>query len=173
AYARNDAGWTRSDTPVVVWSPDSKKIATFRHDARGVGEMYYVNTTVGHPTLTRHKYPLPGDDRIFMIERVIVDVEQKKVIDLDVPPDPHRSSLCDHVVCGGSWVDVQWSPDSTGLGFLSTSREHQRGDLRIADAATGRVRNVLAERAETFFESGHGRVNWRYLQRTNEVLWFS
>ena len=40
AYATNDAGWTRSDTPVVVWSPDSKQIATFRHDSRGVGEMY-------------------------------------------------------------------------------------------------------------------------------------
>jgi hypothetical protein len=34
AYARNDAGWTRSVTPVVVWSPDSRKIATFRHDSR-------------------------------------------------------------------------------------------------------------------------------------------
>ena len=32
-YATNDAGWTRSDTPVVVWSPDSRKLATFRHDA--------------------------------------------------------------------------------------------------------------------------------------------
>ena len=37
--------------------------------------------------------------------------------------------------------------------------------MRVADAATGEVRNVLAERAETFFESGQGRVNWRYLPR--------
>ena len=82
AYATNDAGWTRSDTPVVVWSPDSKKIATFRHDSRGVGEMYFVNTVVGHPTLTAIKYPLPGDDKIFMIERVIIDVDQKKVVNV-------------------------------------------------------------------------------------------
>lgn len=173
AYARNDAGWTRSDTPVVVWSPDSKKIATFRHDARGVGDMYFVNTTVGHPRLTSIKYPLPGDDRIFMIERVVIDVDQKKVTTLDLPPDPHRSTLCDHVVCGGTWADVEWSPDSRELAFVSTSRDHKREDMRIADAATGRVRNVLAERTETFFESGQGRVNWRYLQKSNEVLWFS
>lgn len=173
AYARNDAGWTRSDTPVVVWSPDSKQIATFRHDSRDVGELHFVNTTVGHTTLTTIKVPLPGDDKIFMIERVIVDVDQKKVTKLDLPIDPHRSSLCDHIVCGGTWADVQWSPDSKEVAFLSTSRDHKREDLRIADAASGKVRDVLAERAETFFESGQGRVNWRYLQRSNEVLWFS
>jgi dipeptidyl aminopeptidase/acylaminoacyl peptidase len=173
AYATNDAGWTRSETPVVVWSPDSKKIATFRHDSRGVGEMYFVNTTVGHPTLTTLKYPLPGDEKIFMIERVVIDVDQKKVTRVDLPIDSHRSTLCDHVVCGGTWSDVQWSPDSKEVAFVSTSRDHKREDFRIADAGTGKVRNVLAERAETFFESGQGRVNWRYLQKSKEVLWFS
>ena len=29
--------------------------------------------------------------------------------------------------------------------------------------ATGAVRDVLEEKVETFFESGNGRVNWRYL----------
>jgi dipeptidyl aminopeptidase/acylaminoacyl peptidase len=172
-YATNDAGWTRSDRPVVVWSPDSKKIATFQHDSRGVGEMYYVNTVVGHPRLTVRKYPLPGDDKIFTIERVVIDVDTKTVTRVDLPADPHRSTLCDHVVCGGSWADVQWSPDSTEVAFVSTSRDHKRVDLRVADAATGKVRNILAERSETFFESGQGRVNWRYLPKSNEVLWFS
>ena len=173
AYATNDAGWARSDVPVVVWSPDSKRIATFRHDSREVGEMYYVNTVVGHPTLTRHKYPLPGDDKIFMIERAIVDVDSRKVVKLEMPIDPHRSTLCDHIVCGGSWVDVQWSPDSRELAFVTTSRDHKREDLRVADAATGKVRNVMAERAEKFFESGQGRVNWKYLPGSKEILWFS
>jgi dipeptidyl aminopeptidase/acylaminoacyl peptidase len=173
AYATNDAGWTRSDTPVVVWSPDSKRIATFRHDSRGVGEMYYVNTVVGHPTLTAHKYPLPGDEKIFMIERVVVDVDEKKVVKFKMDLDPHRSTLCDHIVCGGTWADVQWSPDGKQVAFVSTSRDHKREDLRVADAATGEIRNVLSERSETFFESGQGRVNWRYLPQTNEVIWFS
>jgi dipeptidyl-peptidase 4 len=173
AYATNDAGWARSDVPVVVWSPDSRRIATFRHDSRGVGEMYYVNTTVGHPTLTTHKYPLPGDEKIFMIERAVIDVDQKKVVKLNLPIDPHRSTLCDHIVCGGTWSDVQWSSDSKEVAFVSTSRDHKREDMRIANADTGAVRNVLAERAETFFESGQGRVNWRYLPQSKEVLWFS
>jgi dipeptidyl-peptidase 4 len=172
-YATNNAGWTKSDAPVVLWSPDSKRIATFQHDGRGVGEMYLVSTNVGHPTLQAWKYPLPGDDKIFMIERVVVDVDTKKVTRLLMPPDPHRSSLCDHVVCGGTWADVQWTPDAKQLAFLSTSRDHKHERLRLADVATGEVRQVLEEKVETFFESGNGRVNWRYLPAANEFIWFS
>ena len=42
-------GWTHSDAPILLWSPDSKKIATFQQDQRKVGEMYLVETKVGHP----------------------------------------------------------------------------------------------------------------------------
>jgi dipeptidyl-peptidase 4 len=173
AYATNDAGWERSVTPVVLWSPDSKRIATFQHDSRGVGEMYYINTVVGHPTLTTHKYPLPGDEKIFMIERVVIDVTEPRVVRLKMPPDAHRSSICDHVVCDDIWADVQWNPDGKEIAFLSTSRDHKREDLRLADTATGEIRSVLSERVESFFESGQDHVNWRYLAGSKEVIWFS
>src|ERR1700674_2047253 len=87
-YATDNAGWTRSDRPIVVWSPDSKKIATFQQDQRNVGEMYLVDTRVGHPSLQAWKYPLPGDDVVTMVQRVIVDVsapEAAKVVRLQMP----------------------------------------------------------------------------------------
>ena len=62
-YATDNAGWTKSDRPILVWSPDSKQIATFQQDQREVGEMYLVSTKVGHPQLEAWKYPLPGDRR--------------------------------------------------------------------------------------------------------------
>ncbi|HVL70027.1 MAG TPA: DPP IV N-terminal domain-containing protein [Vicinamibacterales bacterium] len=174
AYATNNAGWTRSDRPVLLWSPDSKKIATFRHDGRQVGEMYLADTGVGHPKLSAWKYPLPGDEHIFMLHRVIVDVDGKRVIPLKMPPDPHRSTLCDHIVCRGlDWVDIHWSDDSRQLAFASTSRDHRHTTLRVANASTGEVRDVLEEKVDTFFESGNGRVNWRVLFASNEVIWFS
>ena len=37
--------------------------------------MYLVNTAAGHPTLRAWKYPLPGDEYITMIERVVIDVD--------------------------------------------------------------------------------------------------
>jgi dipeptidyl-peptidase 4 len=172
-YATDNAGWIRSDTPVVKWSPDSRRIATFQHDARGVGEMYLADTRVGHPHLEAWKYPLAGDDKIFQIERVIIDVDAARVIRLQMPPDPHRSSLCDHVQCDGSFSDVEWSGDSRQLAFISSSRDHKRAQFRVADAATGKVRDVLEETVSTFFEGGNDRPNRRFLPSSNEFIWFS
>lgn len=172
-YATDNAGWIRSERPVLQWSPDSKKIATFQQDQRGAGEMYLVNTTVGHPTLQAWKYPLPGDDVITTIQRVVIDVFPPKVVRLQMPADQHRSTLCDDVKCGGEWVDVQWKPDGTEVAFVSSSRNHQEAQLRVANAATGEFREVLAEKSETFYESGNGKVNWRYLPGSNEAIWFS
>src|SRR5262245_9249234 len=172
-YATDNAGWIRSDRPVLLWSPDSTKIATFQHDGRGVGEMYLVHTAVGHPTLEAWKYPLPGDTKIFEIQRVIIDIDTGRVIRLRMPPDPHRSSLCDDVQCEGSFADVEWSADSTQLAFISSSRDHKTAVLRVADAATGNVRNVIEEKVDTYFEGGDNRPNWRFLPASKEVVWFS
>jgi len=172
-YATNNAGWTKSDRPVLLWAPGSDKIATFQHDARGVGEMYLVSTNVGHPRLEAWKYPLPGDSLIFRIERVVIHLDGPRVVRLRTPPDPHRSTICDHVVCRGEWADVAWSPDGTRLAFVSSSRDHKEARLRIADPATGAVRDVLEETVDTFFESGYRNVNWHVLHGSNAVLWFS
>jgi len=174
-YATDNAGWVRSDRPVILWSPDSKKIATFQQDQRGVGEMYLVNTKVGHPDLQAWKYPLPGDTVVTTIQRVIIDLDGPRMVRLGMPPDQHRTTLCDDLICTeGEWADVEWSPDSTHLAFVSVSRDHKRATLRIADAATGAIRDVLEETVATQYESGNGdRVNWRYLPASNEVIWFS
>src|SRR5262249_8318234 len=108
------------------------------------------------------------------IQRVVIDVLDPHVVRLKMPADEHRSSLCDNVACrGGEWADVQWSSDASQLAFVSTSRDHRRETLRIANPLTGELREVVNEEVPTFFESGNGRVNWRYLQATNEVIWFS
>ena len=173
-YATDNAGWTKSDRPVLLWSPDSKRIATFQQDQRGVGEMYLVNTQVGHPQLQAWKYPLPGDEVVTTIQRVILDLDGPRVVRLKIPPDQHRSSLCDDVKCRGSeWADVQWAAEGSQLAFVSTSRDHREETFRIANATTGEVRDVLKETVATFFESGNGRVNWNYLAATNQLIWFS
>jgi dipeptidyl-peptidase-4 len=173
-YATNNAGWTKSDSPVLLWSPDSKKIATFQHDGRGVGEMYLATTKVGHPELSAWKYPLPEDSVIFRIHRVVIDVDEAKVVRLRMGPDPHRSTICDHVVCRGSgFADIEWSKDGSQLAFVSTSRDHKHEVLRITNPETGEVRDVMEETAETYFESGYNMVNWHVLFSSGEVIWFS
>jgi dipeptidyl aminopeptidase/acylaminoacyl peptidase len=174
-YATDNAGWKHSSKAIVVWSPDSRRLATFQQDQRKTGDMVIVGTNVGHPKVETWKYPLVGDKDVTMIERVIVDVDTRKVLRLKMEPDQHRSTLCDDVSCGrdGGWDDVQWAPDGSSLAFVSSSRDHKQAWFRVADVHTGDIRTVFNESVPTYYESGHGKVNWHYLPASHEVVWFS
>ena len=174
-YGTNNAGWTKSDRPVVLWSPGSDKIATFQHDGRGVGEMYLVTTGVGHPELEAWKYPLPEDSVIFRVHRVVIHLDgpEPRVVRLQMPPDQHRSTFTDHIACGGTLCDAEWAPDGSQLAFVSSSRDHKDATLRVADPETGVVRDVLHEHEDTFFESGYRALSWRFLPGSGEVIWYS
>jgi dipeptidyl aminopeptidase/acylaminoacyl peptidase len=165
-YATDNAGWTTSDRAVVLWSPDSRKIATFQQDQRKVSDMYLVDVRVGAPQLRAWKYPFPGDSVVTMIERVVIDVATGTVTRLKMPPDQHRSTLGDNI----SMNDVKWSPDGRELAFASVSRDHKDVWLRLANTSTGEVKTVHHERSPTQFES---RSGWRVWWATREVLWYS
>jgi len=178
-YATHNAGWIHSDNPVLTWSPDSRSIATFQHDGRGVSSMYLVSTTIGAPKLETWKYPLPGDSVIFRISRVAIHLNpgaQPRVVRFNMPPDPHRSTITDEVSCDGAFCDVEWYPDASHVAFVSSSRDHKEAVLRVANATTGDVRTVLEEKVATQFQSGFagiGKWNWRVLPGSGEVLWWS
>ncbi|MFO1453330.1 MAG: DPP IV N-terminal domain-containing protein, partial [Lysobacterales bacterium] len=176
-YATSNAGWQHSDDAVLVWSPDGNKIATFQQDQRKTSSMTLVGTNVGAPKVEQWKYPFVGDKDVTMIERVIIDVSgaAPKVIRLQMPADQHRSTCADDVVCDGGWDDVQWAKDGKTLAFISTDRGHKSATLRVADAASGKVRDVYTETVATQYQSAPalGSVAWRYLPESNEFLWFS
>ncbi|MGD9589157.1 MAG: DPP IV N-terminal domain-containing protein [Pyrinomonadaceae bacterium] len=173
-YATDNAGWRKSNRPIVLWSPDSKKVATYQQDQRHVSDMYLVSTNVGAPRLEAWKYPLPQDKEIIKIHRVIIDTESGAMVRLKIQPDDRRGTLCDDITCsGGAFDDNQWSPDSMKLAFVSSTRDHKEARFRIADAATGDVRDVFEEKVATQYESGQGAINWRYFPESNEAIWYS
>jgi dipeptidyl aminopeptidase/acylaminoacyl peptidase len=165
-YATDNAGWVHSDRAILLWSPDSKKIATNQQDERHVGEMYLVKTNVGHPELKAWKYPLPGDSVIQMIHHVVIDVDAKQVIRLKMPADPHRGTIGDNI----TMADYNWSPDGSQLVVASTTRDHKASWLSLADAKTGDVKKLFEEKVATHFESVTG---WRVLWGTKEIVWYS
>ena len=125
-YATDNAGWTRSANAVVLWSPDSKKIATQQQDERNVGDMYMVNTAVGHPTLTRVEVPAAGrQGRRRWCTASSSTWTTGKVTRLLMPPDFHRATLGDNL----SMNDYEWSPDGSKLALVSTTRVPQGRDV--------------------------------------------
>lgn len=165
-YATDNAGWTTSDRAILLWSHDSKKIATQQQDERHVGDWHLTEMRTGRPGLRSWKYPLPGDSAVQMVHRVVLEVETGKMIRLKMAPDVHRATLGDNL----SMRDYKWSPDGTQLALASTSRDHKVTIVRVANALTGDVRDVMTETVPTHFESVTG---WDVLWATNELLWYS
>jgi dipeptidyl aminopeptidase/acylaminoacyl peptidase len=95
------------------------------------------------------------------------------MVRLKVDPDPRRGTLCDDISCSGAFDDNEWNEDGTKLAFVSSSRDHKVAQFRIADAMTGVVRDVYREEVATQYESGQRAINWEYLPKTNEFIWYS
>ena len=173
-YATNNAGWIKNDRPVLKWSNDSKTITTFRQDSRMVGEMYLTTTNVGHPNLQKWKYALPGDENIFEIERIFINVESGKISKFKMGRDFQRSTTTDHIAgWDGTLLDANFSKDGKKLAFISSSRDHKEAHLQIADVKTGNIESVYKEVSKTYFESGVSGENWRVFFNSNEFLWYS
>ena len=168
-YATDNAGWRKSDRAIVLWSPDSKKVATFQQDQRHVSDMYLASTAVGAGKLEAWKYPLPTDKEIAKLHRVIINVETGAMVRFKMAPDEHRGTLSDDISTG----DMRWSEDGATFAFISSSRDHKSAKLRVANAATGDIREVMEEVVKTQYESGQGRENWEYYPTTNEAIWYS
>ncbi len=175
-FATNSQGWFRSDRPVLNWSPDSRKIATYRLDERDVAEMHLLETAEGRPVHESWPYALPGDDKVPMHERVVLDVENRTKVWLDIEPSHQRTSNCCGLERGDRWADIDWRDDASELAFVTTSRDYREVNLYIADTETGSVRHVYREKEEPFFESNltsRGVPNWRVLFDRKTFLWFS
>ncbi|CAN5723522.1 S9 family peptidase [soil metagenome] len=178
-YATDSQGWRQSNQPILLWSPDSRMIATFRLDERGVEEMHLLRTSEPRPELQSWPYALPSDSIVPMVERVVVHLDGgtgSQVVTRNMPADHQRSSSCCGMARGQVWADVEWSEDAGMLAFVSVTRDYRTATLRVANPATGIVRTVLSESHPVFFESHAGErglPNWRLLAGSGEFLWFS
>jgi hypothetical protein len=157
SYALDNAGWVKSDRAILVWSPDSKKIATFQQDQRNVGEMYLVETRVGHPDAARVEVPVarrrdshddPAGDRGCGNGASHSRCRCRR----PAPVHAVRPRGLPRQRVGGRGVEPGCEPAGVRLHLARP----QAGALRTADAADGAVRDVMEESVATQYESGQG-----------------
>ena len=102
--------------------------------------MYLATTNVGHPKLEKWKYTLPGDEKIFEIERIFIDVNSGKITPFKMGRDFQRSTTTDHIAdWDGTLLDANFSKDSKKLAFISSTRDHKEAHLKVADVRTGNI----------------------------------
>jgi dipeptidyl-peptidase-4 len=162
--------------PIAMWSPDGRRIATWRIDERDVPELALLETAEPRPILHTFRYALPGDTAVPMFDVHLFDVERRSHVRVQREPQHVRSSSCCGMTRDTLWADTQWSRDGSRFWFGSTSRDYRHFELFEADAATGAVRKLLEERVATFYESNlrsGGVPNWRLINDGRDLIWFS
>lgn len=158
----------------MFWSPDSKKIATYKLDERKVAEMHLLETHEGRPILHSYRYALPGDQEIPTYRLHIFDIDSRSQVRIE-------GEAIELYWGPGDDVDVRWSPDNSAIYFVREFRGHQKAVLYTAAAATGESRAILEETSETFLDlpshqDPHLERNlqdWRVINDGREVIWWS
>ncbi len=126
--------------PEVHFSPDSRRLLTYRIDTREVEELALTETRPAERPVTHtFRYPLAGDAAVAKIQMLIVDLPSKAVTLVHHPPFPRLTSFD---------TPVAWNAASTEVGFVEEARGFKQAYFRIANASTGEVRTPITEVAE-------------------------
>lgn len=147
----------------LIWSPDSKKIATVKTNqvnCRRIPLLESAPDSQLQPVLHWRDYAKPGDVLPTSLP-VLFDVEQKKQIPLDTHPYEQQFALS---LSG-------WRKDSRAFTFEFNQRGHQRYIIGEVNANDGSIRHLVDETSPTFISYID---NYRYdLNDGAEIIWLS
>lgn len=157
-------GTSRPETsPMVIWSPDSRKIATYRIDRSSARHLSLVQSSPkdgGPPRVLNYLYPLTGDTDIPTSEGLIFDIETGQRTAMQTPPRPV-------LYYGGPWYE--WSADSRAVFERQPSRGYGALTLNRIEADTGQVRKLTEDTSDTYVDFyGHF---WTYDDKSDTHFW--
>jgi dipeptidyl aminopeptidase/acylaminoacyl peptidase len=152
---------------MLSWSPDSKALVAFRIEPGERKEVYLIESSPaggGRARLRTRSYDLPGD-RLTSYELHLFD------------PADGKEVKCDVEKIDFGELRPHWLRDGHVFTYQKTDRGHQRFRLIAVDAVTGKARNIIDEKAETFIWTAHtenlgiGPVTW--LKGDSEIIYAS
>ena len=153
----------------AVWSPDSKTLVAFRIEPGERKEVYLIESSPregGRAKLQTRPYALPGD-KFATYELNLFDIASRKQIKPEIDRFEHE------------WLRprVHWSRDGSHFGYQQVDRGHQRLRVIWVDTSSGKTRNIVDEKSDTFIWTAHAEnlslnlVTW--LEKTDELLYVS
>jgi pimeloyl-ACP methyl ester carboxylesterase len=158
----------------AIWSPDGRKLFTSRLDEREVKDLPLVqhmpDSGNARPVLHMMKFALSGDESLPFETHLVIDADTGRFV--PAASGPHLTGMMTCIEKEEAW----WSADSSRVFFLDRDRYWQRLTLLELTVATGAVRAVHTETAETFIDTNLsvlGLPNIQTLDRSGEFIWFS
>ena len=164
--------------PVVLWSPDSKKLLTHRLDQRKVRTMHLLQShpldETKAPEVHAYRYPLVGDKHLPQVKFVVFDIEQGCMIPIET--EPVITGLMSPLT--PELQTAFWTDDSSSFYFMRMSRDYRSVQFVAVDSNTGKACTLLEEKSETFlftdlYNLGFGKINIRWLSKRNDFIWHS
>jgi dipeptidyl aminopeptidase/acylaminoacyl peptidase len=150
----------------VFWSPDSKRLVTYRLDSRNAGRfnsIQYVPSDRLRPRSFDFVYPLPGEV-LPTAQPIVFDLEPFARIDVKTPP-------LQVVYYGGP--GFHWLSDGRHFSYEYRARGDKSMELRVVDAATGEQRTIVREESGPYPFVDPYETMSRFVNGDKEVLWTS
>lgn len=161
--------------PLVLWSPDSKRLVTHKWDQRGVRQMHLLESRNPGPILHSYRYALPGDSVIPRFELYVFDVAERRGVRANRPASVAINTSCCWLATDTVWKDVRWAGPETIVATFG-ARSFDTLEVAAIDARTGAVRTLLTETSRTYVETNQnsgGIPNWRPIGGSRELVWWS
>jgi dipeptidyl aminopeptidase/acylaminoacyl peptidase len=152
-------GFRRGFPGVVNWTADSKAFYALRRDARGVQELFLVNSLAApRPVLEKYKYPMPGEEKVLKGELLVYHQATRMLLRIEP-----------------KWKDegysnIHWGKSSDVLRFVRRDRLHRNVELCRVNVRTGETKCLIAEGFD------HGNIEFQsvaYVDGTDEMVWWS
>jgi len=142
------------------WSPDSKHIAYWQLDSKGIGTFYLINNTDSlYPELIPVQYPKVGTTNSAC--RVgVVPASGGKTRWFDLPGDPRGYYI----------ARMDWAGNSDEIVFQRLNRLQNANNIMLGNIHTGRVRTILTEQDSAWVDV-HDALKW--LDKGKRFSWVS
>ncbi|WP_316785190.1 S9 family peptidase [Pedobacter frigiditerrae] len=148
----------------LAWSPDSKKLATYKVRPAKPHLIYLIEsspTTQLQPILQSRNYLKPGD-ALAQMQPALFHIDPKKQITVDQSKIQLQYAL----------TNLEWRKDSRAFTFHYNERGHQKYSIVEVNAA-GILRELITEESKTFIHYS-GPKMYRYdLNDGKEIIWAS
>lgn len=159
----NDGSPSEYYSSNIYWSPDSKKIVSFKYRPGGDRKLLLISSSPKdqlQPKTETWDYAKPGD-AVAIRRPVAFLVEENKAIHFNLPEAEMQYNI----------PDIRWNKGSDSFTFDYNRRGHQQYIVYNADLSTSKLRPIVDEKSNTFI---YYREVYKYwLEDKNEMLWIS
>jgi dipeptidyl-peptidase-4 len=142
------------------WSPDSRSIAYWQTDSTGVRTFHLINDTDDlYPRVTAIPYPKAGETNS-AVRVGVVSASGGPTRWLDVPGDPRNHYI----------ARMDWAESSDEILLQQFNRLQNTNRVFLADARTGKARNILTETDGAWVENDNEA---RWIEKGARFVWLS